>query len=346
MESEELTSIVFHNSSVRLGFHIGKLPTLFKSFERMIDSPLRSYQIYISNGRSWQTPKFDIEDLRKTKHILDRNGKYACVHGSLLYNLAGSKDFREDPMFQKKLDGTCSGLQAELDIAAAFGSGVVAHIGSCKNKAKGLYTISRTIETVLKGQTDKTKTIAKGIQIPLEELKRSRKIILENSAGEGTKLGKNLDEIATIINGVDVGVRDQVKVCIDTMHIFGAGEYDFGDPEIVQTFFSDFDEKIGLDKLELFHLNDSRVPYGSKKDRHENLGVGYIYGVERDEERCGDGLLGLKKLVDVCEEYRIPLIGEPPAKQKDNTPGPGGIWDYQVIKHICNLEEECFICNS
>jgi len=344
MESDEMTSLVFHNSNIRLGFHIGKLPTLAKSFERMISTPLRSYQIYIANGRAWHRPEPNVADIRETKSILDRNGKYACVHGSLLYNMAGSPKFRDDPCFQKKLDSTCSGLQAELDIATGFGAGVVAHIGSCRDKEKGIFTIARSIETVLEGKTASTKKLAKELQIPLDEFISSRKLILENAAGEGTKIGSNLDEIAEIICKVKPEVRDQVKVCIDTMHIFGAGQYDLGDPEVVETFFSEFDEKIGLDRLELFHLNDSRVPFGSKRDLHENLGVssGYIFGGRREK---GNGFEGLKKLIDLSEEYRIPLIGEPPAKTWDKKPGPGGVWDYQVIKQICNLEEEYFVCN-
>ena len=337
--------MIFHNSNIRLGFHIGKERTLFKSFERMIESPLRSYQIYVSNGRAYKPPKADVTDIRQTKHLLERNGKYACVHGCLLYNLAGSKDFREDPRFQQKLDSTCTGLQAELDLAAGFGSGVVCHVGSCKDTKRGIFTIARTIETVLEGQTQSTKQLSKELQIPLDEFKRSRKLILENAAGEGTKIGSTLDEIAEIIKLVKPELRDQIKVCIDTAHIFGAGQYDFGDPNVVEAFFYDFDLKVGMDRLELFHLNDSRVSYGACKDRHENLGLGHIFGVERDEERNGDGLLGLKRLVDYAEDLRIPLIGEPPAKDKDGGSGPGGVWDYKVIKHLCNLEEEHFVCD-
>jgi deoxyribonuclease IV len=345
MESD-LTSLVFHNSNIRIGFHIGKERTLLKSFERMIDTPLRSYQIYVSNSRAYKPALPDPTDLRQTKHFLERNGKYACVHGSLLYNLAGSKDFRDDPKFQSKLDKTCAGLQTELDMAAGFGGGVVCHIGSCKYKDKGIFTIAKTIETILEGHTQSTKSLARDLGTPLDEFKRSRKLILENAAGEGTKLGSNLDEIAEIIETIKPDVRDQVKVCIDTAHIFGAGHYDLGSPDEVDSFFSDFDEKIGLDRLELFHLNDSRVPYGSHKDRHENLGMGYIFGTERDEERCGDGFLGLKRLISHAEERRIPLIGEPPAKTKEGYIGPGGVWDYEVIKRICNLEEEYFVCDS
>lgn len=337
-------SLVFHNPDIRLGFHIHKEKTLEKTFLNMVHTPLRSYQVYISNGRAYQPPKVDVDDIRKANHVLFRNGKYACVHGCLLYNLAGATNGRDDPNYQRNLNNTAHGLMSELDVAAGFGAGVVVHIGSRKERKKGIFTIARCIENVLTGQNAATKELSKGLQIPMEQVKLNRKIILENAAGEGNKIGSNLDEIAEIITSVDEKVRDQIKVCIDTAHIFGAGQYDFGNPDQVVQFYDDFDEKIGLDKLEVFHLNDSRAAYNSKKDKHENIGMGYIFGVDRDEDINGDGVLGLQKFIEMAEERRIPLIGEPPAKSRDKTPGPGGIWDYSVIKGLCNLEEQHFVC--
>ena len=341
----ERSMITYHNPNIRIGFHIPKEKTLHASFERMIDTPLRSYQIYISNGWAWQPPKVDVTDIRQTKAFLERNNKYACVHGCLLYNLAGSVQGKSDPDFHRRLDNNRFGLMGELDVATGFDSGVVVHIGSCRDTQEGIRTISKTVESVLRGQTRETEKLAKNLQIDLEQFKASRKVILENAAGEGSKIGSTLDEISQVIEGVGEEVRDQVKVCIDTAHIFGAGQYDFGSPRSVVQFYSDFEEKIGLDRLELFHLNDSRVPFGSKKDRHENIGLGYIFGVERDEDTYGDGVDGLTKFLELAEEHRIPLIGEPPSKMKDKTPGPGGMWDYKVIRGLCKLEEQVFVCD-
>jgi len=335
------TELVFHNPNIRLGFHISKMPTLEETFERIKTTPLKSYQIYVSSGRTWQPPKVDVEDIVKARHTIDRYHRYACVHGCLLYNMAGSCDHRADPDFQRKLSNVVTGLTGELDLAAGLGGGVVVHVGSCKDKEKGLFTVSRTVETVLEANSKETKNISKRLGLPVEEFRRSRKVILENAAGEGTKLGSNLDEIATIIEGVKEDVRDQVKVCIDTAHIFGAGQYDMGNAESVVEFFDDFDSKIGLDRLELFHLNDSRVPWGSRKDRHENLAKGFIFGDRREDEL--DGTEGLKVLIERAEELRIPLVGEPPAKTAEGGKAPGGIWDYEVVKGLVKLEER-FCC--
>lgn len=328
---------------VKLGFHISKEKTLEKSFNDMLHTPLKSYQIYICNARAFNPPKTTTDDMKKTLHTLERHKKYACVHGNLLYNLCGSVTHREDSNFQKKLETTCAGVTAELDIAAGFGSGVVVHFGTCKDKKKGIFTMGKAIEGVLKNNSPTTKTIAKDLSKDLAEFKKSRKLILENSAGEGSKLGSNLQEIAEIINSVDEGVRDQIKVCIDTAHIFGAGQYDFGSKKSVVKFFEDFDSIVGKERLELFHLNDSRVAWGSKKDRHENIGLGYIFG-DRGGEDPGEGMDGLKKLIEIAEERKVPLIGEPPAKTKEGDIAPGGIWDYTVINELCKLKEDHFYC--
>jgi deoxyribonuclease-4 len=229
-----------------------------------------------------------------------------------------------------------------LDLAAGLGGGVVVHIGSCKDAEKGMFTISRTVETVLEANSKATAPLSRRLGLPVEEFRRTRKVILENAAGEGTKIGSNLDEIAQIIEGVKGEVRDQVKVCIDTAHIFGAGQYDFGNPAGVVQFFDDFDSKIGLDRLELFHLNDSRVEWGSRKDRHENLKKGFIFGDRRRDDL--DGTEGLKVLLEKAEELRIPLVGEPPAKTASGEKAPGGVWDYDIVRGISNLEERCFCC--
>ena len=337
-----MAELVFQNGDIRLGFHIGNVGTLYNSFERVVDTPLRSYQISIAEDAPWKPPVQTPTDILMTRQLLKRYpGRYACVHGSLMYNLAGCVGGKKDPKFSGALQNTVNGLSGELDVAAGFGAGVVVHIGSAKNKEEGMFVISRTIEAALERETPYTKKLSKDIQVPV---KLERKIILENAAGEGNKIGSNLDEIATIINGVDERYHKQIKVCIDTAHIFGAGQYDFGFPDQVVQFYEDFDAKIGLDKLELFHLNDSRAAYGTRKDRHENLGMGYIFGVDRDEDTDGDGLEGLRKLIDFAEARRIPLVGEPPSRDRDGLPAVGPIWDYNVIRQIASLEKEVFVC--
>ena len=95
-------------------------------------------------------------------------------------------------------------------------------------------------------------------------------ILLETMAGKGTELGINIDELAYIIDHVEL--KDKVGVCLDTCHLNDSGI----DINEIDSYLDEFDSRIGIDKIGCVHVNDSKNPLGSKKDRHENLGYGTI----------------------------------------------------------------------
>lgn len=325
---EYTTTLSFHNPNIMLGSHIIKKPTFVNTFTDIIKyTPFRSMQVYVSNSRAFSKPKFDIEDILRSRKILENYSKYLTIHGSLLYNMAGSTN-PSDPELKYKRERVCNGLVGELDIGVGLNSGVVVHIGSCKNKSIGIDLISKTIEDVLTRDTFEIDILSKRLGIPSDELKKNRRIILENAAGEGSKIGSKLDDIVLIYDTLKSDLRSQVKVCIDTAHIFGAGEYDLGISSELDRFIIDFDSKIGLDNLELFHLNDSKVEFGSKKDRHQCLTIGHMFD-KNNKKR----IKGLKTLIQFAEDRMIPLVSE----------SPSGIFDFDVVKSIAPLAED-FSC--
>lgn len=97
--------------------------------------------------------------------------------------------------------------------------------------------------------------------------------VIETTAGQGTTLGFRFEEIAAIIEAIDD--RSRVAVCLDTCHVFAAG-YDIRTEQGYQETMDAFDDIIGLEKLLLFHLNDSKGDFGSRVDRHEHIGKGQI----------------------------------------------------------------------
>ncbi|WP_443659181.1 deoxyribonuclease IV [Clostridium algidicarnis] len=100
---------------------------------------------------------------------------------------------------------------------------------------------------------------------------QTTKVLLETMSGKGTEIGRNFEEIAEIIKGVSL--KDHIGVCLDTCHIYDAG-YDIVNE--LDKVLDEFDRIIGLDKLCAIHLNDSKNPFKSHKDRHETIGEGYI----------------------------------------------------------------------
>ena len=97
-------------------------------------------------------------------------------------------------------------------------------------------------------------------------------LCIENSAGMGSHIGSSFEEIARIIDAVN---RPNLKVCLDTEHLFAAG-YNIVNPVDLETIMDEFNTKIGIDKLVAVHANDSKVEFGSGIDRHENIGKGHI----------------------------------------------------------------------
>ena len=126
------------------------------------------------------------------------------------------------------------------------------------------------------------------------------KILIETMAGKGSECGSKVEEIKTILDGVVL--KDKVGVCIDTCHISDAGYK-------IDEYFLLFEKLIGFDKLGCIHVNDSKNPIGSHKDRHENIGFGYV-GFSNIMDVLYD-----EKLKDVPKILETPYIEDyPPYK--------------------------------
>lgn len=146
-------------------------------------------------------------------------------------------------------------LKEELERVAAFGVGVVvlhpgAHVG--EGEEKGIAQIIKGLNLVLAQDTTNV-TIA-----------------LETMAGKGSEVGTTFEQIAQIISGVEK--NDRLGVCLDTCHINDAG-YEVGK---IDQIIQKFDQIIGLERLKVIHINDSKNEIGARKDRHENIGYGTI----------------------------------------------------------------------
>jgi deoxyribonuclease-4 len=333
--------IKFIDTSYRYGFHVQKQTSIYKTIKDVLSREVSAMQLFVSNPKSKYPPSFDLYDLENARKCLELHQEmYVVIHGCLLYNLAGTV---EGDDYHQSLAETIRGLTAELDYAVALGRpsdvgiGVIIHPGSRKNKDEGHSLVAKTIAQVLTRKTPESEKLSKSLGISEDEFITRRKLIIENSAGEGTKLCSTLKEIQSVISMIPLEIRSQVKVCIDSAHFFGAGQCDWGKDGQIVKFYKDFDEIIGLDKLEVFHFNDSSkekgkdAPFGSRKDRHQNLGLGYIFDIHMPERYNN-----IRTFVEQAHLHKIPIIGEPPGEGKD---------DWAVVKKLlsgtsCPLEWE------
>lgn len=120
-------------------------------------------------------------------------------------------------------------------------------------------------------------------------------VLLETMAGKGTEIGRSFEEIAQIIEKVEL--KDHLGVCLDTCHVYDAG-YDIVND--LDNVLEEFDKIIGLDKLKAIHLNDSKNPFKSHKDRHEKIGEGTL------------GLEGISRIINHPKLRHLPFFLETP----------------------------------
>jgi deoxyribonuclease IV len=231
---------------------------MVKAIDRARTIGATAIQVFADNPTAWRrrrAPSPQLATFRERAAELDI--RPVSIHASYLVNLPGPDT--------ATFDRSVTMLTAELDTAPSFGARFVnVHIGS--HRGSGVEVgIGRLVDGIEQALARSTGRAADTM------------LVLENSAGGGGGLGTTLDELALIRDGLaQRGIdRGHVGFCIDVAHAWGAG-IDVGDPAAIDAFLVGFDDRIGLERLVMIHLNDTRSGFASRTDRHEHLGAGRI----------------------------------------------------------------------
>ena len=120
-------------------------------------------------------------------------------------------------------------------------------------------------------------------------------LCMETTSGSGTAIGATFDDLAALIDGVDPSVRSRVAVCVDTCHIYSAG-YDLANE--YNDVWRRFEDLLGRDRLRVMHLNDSKTPFNSKRDRHELIGEGSLGEVVFRQIMTDERLARIPKVIE------------------------------------------------
>jgi len=242
--------------NMNIGAHLSIAGGYHKALERIVDIGGNCLQIFSASPRGWNRATVTDEPKRlflDTKKRL--NIKEVFFHASYLVNLADEGRIGEE---SKK------SLIAELNVASQLEIvGSIVHLGSFKSGRD-------TLQCVSTFDNPKYVTLINNIKEILSNTPQDTFLIIENAGNK--KIGQNLDEIASIVRDID---NERLKVCLDTCHLFSAG-YELSTKQKMDAFFDEFDKKIGLKKLVVFHMNDSKDPFDSGRDRHENIGQGTL----------------------------------------------------------------------
>jgi len=298
----------------RLGAHLPLATGMVRAVERARQIGARALQIWTDNPTAWRrraAPPAEAPAFRARLQALDIGP--VAVHASYLVNLAGPEpDFFErsigllaaelgdGPLYDARFvnvhigshrgAGVAAGIQrladgidrtlAAVDANKAEGVGVAGAASPVAELAAETATeLAAETATELAAETATELAAETAVELAAETAARPTMLVLENAAGSGYGLGMDLDELAAIASAIESrGVVDQrVGFCLDTAHAWGAG-IDVSDPAAIDAFLAGFDARIGLQRLVMVHLNDSRSARGSRLDRHEHLGAGRIGG--------------------------------------------------------------------
>ena len=233
-------------------------------------------QIFTKSSRQWASKPLSKEEIDTFKRNKIETGITTVIaHDSYLVNLGAP-----DEQMRKK---SVKGFIEELQRCEALGvPTLVAHPGSHvgTGEENGIKTIAKSI--------DEAHAACKGFEV---------KIALEITAGQGSTLGCNFQQMARIIDAVKE--NDRLRLCFDTEHAFASG-YDIRTPEGYENTFSELDKYIGIKRLAAFHLNDSVKDFNSKVDRHQHIGKGFI------------GLDAFRRLLNDHRFFGLPMCLETP----------------------------------
>jgi len=238
-----------------LGAHVSTAGGVATAFARGAEIGCDALQIFVKSPNQWRGKALSDDDVTAFRAAHAKQPQPVVAHAAYLINL-GSPN--EDVVAKSR-----AGLEDELLRCHRLGvSGLVLHPGAHLGTGveEGIDRIARALDEVLA-------TVLASAQ----EL--TTRVLLENTAGQGSTLGARFEEIATIRSLLDAPER--VGVCLDSCHAFAAG-YDLRTEDGYEEMLTAFDDAIGLDRLACIHLNDSKHPLGSRKDRHENIGQGAI----------------------------------------------------------------------
>jgi len=269
---------------IRVGLHVSISGALDKAADRAKEIGCDTFQMFTRNPRGWKFKAMDSEQVAEFKKKVKAYGLSPVVsHMPYLPNLSCPKKL----IYNKSLKT----LRAELDRCAKLELPyLVTHLGSHLGKGPEI-GLERLVNAVNSAMSESNGHV---------------RLLLENTAGQKNSMGSSFEDIRRILEGVKW--KDRVDVCFDTAHAFAAG-YDIRTGDGVRDTLSKFDSVIGLERLKLLHLNDSKGELGSGRDRHEHIGLGYI------------GEKGFRALLKHEALRELPFIMETPIDERRDDMG-------------------------
>ena len=240
---------------MRIGGHVSSAGGIHTAIDRAVAIGADAIQIFTQSPRMWRPTSHDPANLEVFKERAAEAGIDGVVcHALYLCNLAAP----DDEIYAKSV----TAMRATMATACAIDAdGVIFHVGSHLGAGfeAGLARVVPALRQVLELTNERTW------------------LLMENSAGAGGTIGRSIEELAALYEALDRHPR--LGICLDSCHLYVSG-IDVTDPAVLDATLAEVDRTIGLDRLRALHVNDSKAPLGSNRDRHDSIGEGLL----------GDGL--------------------------------------------------------
>lgn len=271
---------------MNIGCHVSIAGGIDNSVVRAEELGCNTMQIFSKNASTWREKILKEDEVESFRgNLKNSNINPVFIHTSYLINLASPSD----ELYFKSINAFLEEMKrADLLLPEPY---VIIHPGAHTGAGEeyGIQRIIRALNIILEKSADSNlKTM----------------ILLEDTAGSGTHLGYTFYHLKRMVEGAKD--RKRIGMCFDTCHAFTAG-YDLSHQEGVEQTLEEIEKYVGLERLKVIHLNDSKFPLGSRKDRHMHIGKGYI------------GLEGFRVLVNHKCLKDLPFILETPKNdEKDD----------------------------
>jgi len=220
--------------------------------ERAKELGCDTFQMFTRNPRGWRFSKLKSDEVAEFRRKANEFGFIPVVtHMPYLPNLSSPRKI----IYNKSVKSLSAEMERCADLAIPY---VVTHLGSHLGKGVeiGLERIISAVNTAIS-----------------ENVSNEVMLLLENTAGTKNSMGSSFEDVKKILDGIEQ--KNRVGLCFDTAHAFAAG-YDLRTIEAVDETLRRFDRVLGIERLKVIHLNDSKGELGSGRDRHEHIGLGYI----------------------------------------------------------------------
>jgi deoxyribonuclease-4 len=236
---------------MQLGAHVSTSGGIHTAIDRIEAIGGDCVQIFTQSPRAWRPTNHDPANFERFKERRAEAGIGGVLcHAVYLINLASPRD----ELYEKSV----AALENTVDVASGIeADGVVFHVGSHQGAG---FEVS-------------LKRVVPALRKALKRCSETTWLLIENTAGTGDTIGRSIDELAALYDALDA--HERLGICLDSCHLYASG-YDVTNREELDRLLGEVDQQIGLERLRALHVNDSKTPLGSNRDRHDNIGEGLI----------------------------------------------------------------------